>query len=169
MKVQRYEFASGAVFQGGAKGDPNIVGAHIDFLRQQQKGELQPQDVLHDARNPNSPLHGFFEWSDTKAAEQYRLQQARGLIRAVVAVYRPNEEEPKTVATRAFVHIAEKGAPHYRATHEAMATKSSRDAVLRQAWNELQSWRRRYADLKQLADVFDAIDAAAKQIHKPAA
>jgi len=87
MKIAAYEFAEGARFQAGAATDPAAVGAHLDLLRKQQKGELTPSDVVNDARNPNSPLHSFFEWSDSVAAEQYRLSQARGLIRAVVAVY----------------------------------------------------------------------------------
>lgn len=88
MQVIGYEFAEGARFQAGANGTPNEVGGHLDLLRQQFKGELTPRDVVDDARNPNSPLHSYFEWDDGAAAEAYRLKQARGLIKAVVAIYR---------------------------------------------------------------------------------
>jgi len=53
-------------------------------LRELEKdGRLLPADVLEEARNPDSPLHGHFEWDDTEAAAKYRLSQARALIRTV--------------------------------------------------------------------------------------
>ncbi len=48
-----------------------------------QTGRLLPSDVLEEARDLNSPLHGYFEWDDATAAEQHRLRQARQLIRRV--------------------------------------------------------------------------------------
>lgn len=44
-------------------------------------GSLTPEAVVDDARDPESVLHPCFEWDDTKAAHQHRLNQARGLIR----------------------------------------------------------------------------------------
>lgn len=48
-----------------------------------QAGVLRPDDVVEAARNPESPLHDQFEWDDTEAANKYRTDQARTLIRAV--------------------------------------------------------------------------------------
>ena len=44
---------------------------------------LHAEDVVSAARDPISPLHGKFEWEDSKAAQQYRLWQARKLIASV--------------------------------------------------------------------------------------
>lgn len=44
---------------------------------------LTPGEVVTAARDPESPLHDMFEWDDGKAAESWRLEQARGLIRSV--------------------------------------------------------------------------------------
>lgn len=165
MQIAGFEFAEGARFQSGEHPDAPEVGAHLELLRQQYKGELTPKDVVDDARNPNSPLHSFFEWSDTEAAEQYRLQQARGLIRSVVAIY-TREDQPAT-RVRAYVHINEPGAQHYRETSHALSQKKTRDLVLQRAWRELQAWRKRYKDLKQFADVFEAMDEVAKKLPKP--
>jgi hypothetical protein len=166
MKVARYEFAEGARFQSGAVKSAAAVGAHLDLLRKQCKGELTPADVVQDAKHNNSPLHSYFEWSDGAAAEQYRLQQARGLIRAVVAVYQ-NDGQSKQVTTRAYVHVPERGASHYRSMPDAMAVKSTREAVLRQAWTELQQWRRRYKDLQEFAELFAAADDIANALRLP--
>jgi hypothetical protein len=56
-----------------------------DALRrlEQENGDLNPSDVVDSARDPTSPMHDFFEWDDTIAAEQWRMSQARLLIRRV--------------------------------------------------------------------------------------
>lgn len=162
MKVVKYEWSDGARFQAGAPKDADIVGRHIDLLRKEQKGELTAEDVLKDARNPNSPLHGFFEWDDSAAAEQYRLKQARGLIRSVVAVY-VSDDRP-AVRTRAYVHVPEAGAQHYRSTDDAMSKRKTRELVLRRALEELRQWRQRYKDLKELADLFEQIEETERRL-----
>ncbi|MFC2252507.1 hypothetical protein ACETRX_22920 [Labrys portucalensis] len=156
MRIAAFEFAEGARFQAGATQDANVVGHHIELLRQQYQGELTPEDVVNDARNNNSPLHSFFEWNDGAAAEQYRLQQARGLIRAVVAVY-VRDDKP-AARMRAYVHIPEKGSPHYRETSHAMSQQDTRDIVLQRAWKEFQEWKRRYQDLAEFANIFTAAE-----------
>lgn len=164
MKIAGFEFSEGSRFQPGAHADAKAVGEHLEFLRQQCKGELTPKDVLDDARNDNSPLHSFFEWSDSEAAEAFRLQQARGLIRSVVAIY--TSADKPALRTKMFVHVPEAGTPHYRETSHAMSQTKTRTLVLQRAWNELQSWRRRYADLKEFADLIDVIDGTAKKLPK---
>lgn len=157
MKIAGFEFAEGARFQAGQHPDAGIVGAHIEMLREKFKGELTPEDILADAQHDNSPLHSFFEWSDTEAARQYRLQQARGLIRSVVAVY-VREDRP-AVRTRAYVHVQRPGdEPHYREASHAMSQKSTRDAVLKRALQELIGWQKRYHDLHEFADLFEAVE-----------
>lgn len=164
MRIAGFEFSDGARFQPGAAQDAAAVGAHLELLRQQCKGELTPKDVVDDARHDNSPLHSFFEWDDGAAAEAHRLGQARGLIRSVVAIY-VGDDKP-AVRTRAYVHVPEVGAPHYRETGHAMSQKKTRDMVLQRAWREFQQWRTRYRDLKEFADLFEAADEIAKKLPK---
>ncbi|MCA0425033.1 MAG: hypothetical protein LCH61_17250 [Proteobacteria bacterium] len=156
MKIARYEFAEGARFQAGSdRTNPNAVGEHLELLRKREHGELTPEDVVADARNPNSPLHQFFEWDDSEAAQQHRLGQARGLIRAVVAIY-VSEDKP-AVRTKAFIHISEPGAPHYREASHALSMQKTRDMVLQRAWGELMQWKRRYQDLAEFAELVPVI------------
>lgn len=162
MRVAGYEFADGARFQQGANAKAAEVGEHLDLLRRQQHGELTPEDVVEDAKNANSPLHSFFEWSDSKAAHEHRLHQARGLIRSVVAVY--VDDVKPAVRTRAFVHVPESSAPHYRSADHAMSQEKTRDMVLKQAWRELQGWRQRYRDLQEFADLIAVVDEIEQQL-----
>lgn len=166
MKIAGYEFAEGARFQAGADTNAKAVGRHLEMLREKFKGELTPKDVLDDARHNNSPLHTFFEWDDSEAAEQYRLQQARGLIRSVVAIY--TSDDKPAVRQKMFVHINEPGAPHYREVSHAMSRRDTRQAVLQRAWRELQEWRKRYAALKEFSDLVEVIDEIGTKIKRAA-
>ncbi len=167
MRIAGYEFSEGARFQAGANADAKAVGEHLELLRKQHKGELTPSDVLEDARHDNSPLHSFFEWDDSVAAEQHRLQQARGLIRSVVAIY-VREDKPAT-RTKMFVHVPEPGAPHYREASHAMSQSKTREMVLKTALAELHAWKRKYKDLQEFAALIDIIDRIDEQSLKPVA
>lgn len=61
--------------------DPRIVAA-LEVLERDNR-RLMPRDVVEAARNRRSPLHAFFEWDDSVAADRYREQQATQLIRRV--------------------------------------------------------------------------------------
>lgn len=55
-------------------------------------GGVTASMVLNDAKNKTSPLHGFFQWDDAKAAHEHRLQQARTLIKRYnVTVTKPED------------------------------------------------------------------------------
>lgn len=155
MKIAGFEFAEGARFQAGEHPEASVVGAHLEMLREKFKGEITPEDVLDDAKSDNSPLHSFFEWSDSAAAHQHRLQQARGLIRSVVAIY-VREDKP-AVRTRAYVHIPQGETSHYREASHAMSQKATRDVVLKRALEELIGWQKRYHDLHEFAELFEGI------------
>jgi hypothetical protein len=156
MKIAGYEFAENSRFQPGAVLQAKDVGSRLEELRKKFKGELTPKDVVDDARSKRSPLHSFFEWNDSGAAEAFRLTQARGLIRSVVAIY-THTDKPAT-RLRAFVHIPEPGAPHYRELSDAMSKTATRTLILQRAWRELTAWRQRYQDLKDFSDLFKKIE-----------
>lgn len=60
-----------------------FLRGEIERIRVMHGGILQAEDVLEEAKNPASPLHPMFEWDNAAAAHQYRLDQARALIREV--------------------------------------------------------------------------------------
>src|SRR4030095_4309006 len=49
----------------------------------EQDGRLTPDDVVAEARNPDSPLHDQFEWDLERAAMATWIRQARELITSV--------------------------------------------------------------------------------------
>lgn len=59
------------------------MAASIETIRKSNKGRLTPFLVVTAASKKDHPLHPVFEWDDGKAAHQYRLDQARDIIRTV--------------------------------------------------------------------------------------
>lgn len=56
------------------------VSAELTRLSLENDG-LRPSDVVAAAMDKSSPLHDQFEWDNKKAGHEYRLIQARKLIR----------------------------------------------------------------------------------------
>lgn len=62
--------------------DAMIVSGELQRL-EDERGRLTPEIVVDSARHEESPLHDEFDWDDGVAAHQWRIEQARRLIRSV--------------------------------------------------------------------------------------
>lgn len=136
----------------------------VDVLEQiclKAGGVLRAEDVVRLAANPKHPLHDKFEWNNGKAASQYRLWQARELIRVSVTML----AESKT-AIRAFVSLKDDRAKvggGYRAIHDVLSDAEMRDRLMGEALDELEDFKQKYKTLKELAPVFAATNAVTKK------
>lgn len=73
--------------------DPSIAAEELKRI-QNIYGSITPEILVKEAKKRNSPLHKIFEWNDTKAAENYRLQQARILLNNIqVTIVTDNESK----------------------------------------------------------------------------
>ena len=68
-----------------------------EIRRLENRGKLDPNEVVSEASKKDSPLHDYFEWDDGVAAAAHRLEQARTLIRRVKIVVQEGEREVRTV------------------------------------------------------------------------
>ena len=50
---------------------------------EQRKKRMIPDDLVEEAEAETHPLHNDFEWDNTIAGHQFRLEQARAIIRSV--------------------------------------------------------------------------------------
>jgi hypothetical protein len=129
------------------RADPNRIGAALAKIAEDGHGRLTPNAVVEAARNPRSPLHRHFEWDDAKAAEAYRLDQAREIIR-VVRIEGNDNEEP----VRAFLSVKDAAGVSYRTAEDVQGSLELQLAVLRQAEADLEAWTKRYRELSEICD-----------------
>jgi hypothetical protein len=154
--ARTYRWRDGYSYKGI---DAESVGVEIERLLVEHNHQLDPADVVKAAEIPTSPLHSAFQWDDTEAARQWRVQQARMLLGAIqVTIITPKGGE---VTTRLTVATEAKGGTrkrNYSSTEYALNDPELRAEVLKTALLELISFRRKYAELSELVMVFAAID-----------
>lgn len=134
----------------------------LDELRKiakKNRGLLRPVQVVEAARDEASPLHGQFTWDDAKAAEEYRLWQARELIATFWVVDSPSNERVRLLLSLASDRPEKHG---YRFSADVLANPEQRSEWLLMALSELQSWKKTYAALTELRPVFAAITRVLK-------
>jgi hypothetical protein len=113
-------------------------------------GRLNPRRVVQWARaHRASALHGCFQWDNTKAAEQYRLWQARELIVSVEVKYEDGQR--RQVYVSPLPSRGREGG--YRRLVDVLSEKEARAQFLAQALEELERVCAKYEDLTELAGV----------------
>ena len=141
--------------------EAQVVGNILDEINERE-GCIKPEHLVERAKPKDSPIHQMFEWRDREAACQYRLEQARAIIRSITIETIPNDRAP--VVVRAFVAVQDQETPTrsvYLPTVKAFEHEPTRQEVLTRAYQELMAWRRKYANLLELAKVVEVIDKLA--------
>ncbi len=134
------------------KDDRTRIASEIEALREAD-GKIRPAPLVAWAKkHHDSALHKCFEWSDSAAADLYRIEQARKLIRVVIV--HDVTEERKTVSLR----IDRINGGGYRKLDEVVASLDLRPRLVSDALGELCSLRRKYSYLGELASIWAAID-----------
>jgi len=146
------------------------MGDWLDGLMRAHKGLVEPADLVNDAQPKQSPMHDCFEWDDTAAGEQYRLHQAGEMCRVVVVIRPELQTDPDgpPIEVRQTISIKhpEKESPArcYVLVSQLMKTPAGREVALADALRELNACKRKYAYLKELAGVFEALAEAERKV-----
>lgn len=130
--------------------DADVAGREIQRIYEEH-GAVEPQVLVDESKDERAPLHSLFEWDDDKAANLYRNQQARCIIKNIVI----EEDEERRSRTRAFVHVR-KG---YQPLSVVLESPDKTDELLNQARRDMASFKAKYERLIELAGVIKAIDA----------
>lgn len=133
--------------------DAQTAGNELQRIYERD-GVIEPEVVVLESESASAPLHSCFEWDDEKAAHKYRITQAQGIIRAIVAVYE-TQEKPDT---RAFVSVQSE----YQPVSVVIQNPEKREILLKNALNELQWFEKKYSSLQELSAIFGAIKEVIK-------
>lgn len=151
----------------GLQGDPNPVGARLEALRERADGMLLLDAVVEDARPRASPLHRYFEWNNTAAADEYRRLQAARVIRSIrVVSAEATEDEPRKVEI-AYVAVGrpfEAGSSAYMSTRDAMNDPDLCEQVILQALAMYEGLLARHRELVALREIHQAIERVGARV-----
>ncbi len=124
-------------------------------------GLLKPSAVVEAARDSSSPLHSHFEWDDSEAAEKWRQEQARQLIRSITITV--DRGEP--VQVRAYVSLPadRENGNGYRRIEDVMSNEFMRKQLAGEISDTIQCWEKKAAALGVLFDLAP-VKTAAKRL-----
>lgn len=126
-------------------------------------GMLKPSDVVNAARDANSPLHTHFCWDDTEAAERWREEQARQMIRNI----RITVNAGIPVEVRAYVSLSadRESGLGYRKMTDIMNSEFMRRQLAEEINNKIAQWEHQAEIIGALVS-FASVKSAAKKITK---
>jgi hypothetical protein len=165
---QTYAWREGYSF---SRLNPQKCGERILKIARAHNGNLEPWHVVEDAMDSDSPLHNGFEWDNDMAAEKYRLEQARLIVRSIRVVYeKPTNGNPGKIS-RLFVHVQNPDENEeseclsaYVTTDRLLANPRLRQQAVEEAHILLLGVKHRFKELSELGAVFHEIDKLGRKI-----
>ncbi len=135
---------------------PEVVANELRRI-EEKKGVLDAELVVEYAKSKKSPIHDAFEWDNSLAAHEYRLTQARTMIRSLRVVV-----EDATQPKRLFWHTVEQCGKNQKSMYvlrDRLGGEAElQEATYREVVSQLKGLRARYAELKELSDIWEKID-----------
>ena len=123
------------------KSDPNVTGELLETIRD-RFGEVTPELVLKEARHKDSVIHSDFQWVNEKAANLYRLDTARRIIRHLRVV-----SEGEVTDEPVFVHVTVGDRRYYERTDLAVESPDIWAQVMKEEKTRLEATRNRVKHL----------------------
>jgi len=154
------------------KVDAGAAAKVIEKVAKKHPEGLKPQYLVEEARNPRCPLHEEFTWDDSEAAELYRVQQAKYIIRSLVVTIE-TVRSGKTVRSQKLRSYTSLGKGEtdgkdsaYHDTKEILSDAQLRKQVLLKIWRQLLNLKAQYEEYKEFAAVWAAVDEAQEEMVK---
>ena len=110
-------------------------------------------DIVDAARNEETELHKCFEWDNDKAAELWRLKQARDVVHHLVYV----EEQIPVDRPEIRIRYTEGAGRGYEETRKIVRDEDKYKALLAQAYAALRAFKAKYSMLSELQEILDLI------------
>ena len=118
--------------------------------------EIKPEQIVEKARDENTELHKCFEWDDTKAAEKWRLHQARNVVCELVFKQENLQDKEEYVPIRVLCKTDSNS--YYKVPEIVFKNADEHEKLLQSAMAELQAFKRKYHALTELDYILTLID-----------
>jgi hypothetical protein len=110
-----------------------------------ERGRLIPEEVVVEARPATHPLHVHFTWDDGEAADLWRQEEARHLIRSVKLPTTIVENGvPRIVHVRAFPNVPTEDGDSYVPLDVVMERQDLQEMLMSEIRREIGTLRRKY-------------------------
>jgi len=137
--------------------DANAISA-LREIAKRHGGTITPEQIVDEAEKDDR-LHKYFTWDNTEAAEKWRIEEAKQLLRFTVELI-----GTKKNPVRVFVSLSTERGEGYRIVEQAITITSLREQMLQDALNDMESFRERYRRIRELSGVFREMKLAEKAV-----
>ena len=128
-----------------------------EILEVEKNDGLTAETLLDKAERKKSSLHDLFEWDNSKAGEQWRLQQARVIINEIKIIV---EDKELYAFENVRINVSEEEGlerREYKPIIEILSKEEYRKQVLRTALENINYWKEKYSEYTELQLIFDSI------------
>lgn len=117
-------------------------------ITDKNEGVLSPRAIVDESKPADAVLHPAFEWNNARAADSWRLHQARQIARSVYIVEPATDEAPKQEAP-AFFHIQRS---EYRPTEQVIRRPDLFEQAIEQLHQKFAAAERAIKELERAAE-----------------
>lgn len=150
--MKQYSWANG--YQ--AKIEAEVAAKELERLAGENNGDVPAENLLEASTPKNAPCHNQFEWNNSIAAHEFRLDQARCLIRSVRVVVVSEEGEPEGEPERIYIRATtEENGSCYITKSKLLSDEDLMHQALTEARNLVLGAQRKFAWLNDLAGIFN--------------
>ncbi len=147
---------------------PSAVHRFLEDCRKKDGGNLRLERIITDSKPHKALCHNQFEWNDAKAGHMLRMDQARYIVRSLEVV-RPEmqpyrEYESVNIVSESEFDSEPVKKAVFRRTEDILADPDARYELLLAAIRDANAYKRKYAQLSELALLFKAIEKVVKQV-----
>ena len=162
---KKYKATLGAPFK---KSKVQKYGECLNKLSEKHNGRLKPQYVVDEARSSSSPLHDYFDWDDSVAAEKYRIYQARNLINHITVEisYDNEKQDVKGWFSVNSTPNDERLNKVYVTVDRVINEPELRNQILISAIQEADYWKEKYQQYTEFSSICKAIALVKSKIVK---
>ena len=137
-----------------------VVERELDRLYKKH-GTVNQKMIVEKARAEKHPLHGYFEWNDAVAGEQFRLHQALTMIMAskFLVVIQQGRELPEVAHAEPVRKLLPQfGGGGFQARDEVLDNDEARHLLVERKMGALRAWCKSVIDIAELNSIRTALE-----------
>jgi hypothetical protein len=130
--------------------DAEKVGKELESIGE----EVTPAMVVKKAKSKKTELHKCFEWDDEKAAQQYRITQARHILATLVIIPDQSEEGAPRQIVRRYENVTCGENRAYVPIEHVLKKEEWREELFSEIRIGIEELERKIEAIKEFDEVF---------------
>jgi hypothetical protein len=119
-------------------------------------GDLNPEAIVRESSPTDAALHSMFTWNNRAAADKWRTQEARKIVRALVVVDEQEDQQP------VYVHVNTEDRPRYEPIEIVVKSVDLYTSALSELEAQMNGLKTSLDQLKQAAGHSDQPERMAR-------